>query len=123
LTGGLAAEVRDWLFNLESAVPAASTGTKDDLWIARIAVDEVSGGGRAGMTLVRGRQMHSGSEHGLVDILGVVKVILAGEGAGSGLQKGAMVEVGKTVGIKGPVWEVVLEGEKWGVGVNWEVLA
>ena len=33
-----------------------------------------------------------------------------------------MVQVGKTVGIKGPVWEVMIDGVKWGVGVDWKVL-
>lgn len=86
-------------------------------------MDEVSGGGRAGMTLIRGRQIKSDGAQGIIDDLGVVKVILAGEGAGTGLQRGSKVEVGKTVWIKGPVWEVLLEGEKWGVGVDWKVLA
>lgn len=112
LAGGLAAEVRDWLVNLESAIPQK----KDEPWVVRIVVDEVSGGGRAGMTLIKGQQKQP---DGTVDNPGVVKVILAGEGAGSGLQRGSMVEAGKTVGIKGPVWEVLLEGEKWGVGVDW----
>jgi len=121
LAGGLAAEVRDWLVNLEPVIPAATAQrARDDPWVVKISVDEFSGGGRTGMTLVRGRQIHS---DGMDDNLGVVKVILAGEGAGSGLQRGSMVEAGKTVGIKGPVWEVVLEGEKWGVGVDWKVLS
>lgn len=119
LAGGLAAEVRDWLVNLEAAIPATAQ-KRDDPWVVRVEVDEVSGGGRAGIAMVKGRQMHS---DGIVDNLRIVKVILAGEGAGSGLQRGSMVEAGKTVGIKGPVWEIVLEGEKWGVGVDWKILS
>jgi hypothetical protein len=38
------------------------------------------------------------------------------------LQKGSKVELGKRVGITGPVWEVMIEGIKWGVGVDWKVL-
>ncbi|PQE05749.1 hypothetical protein CJF31_00004479 [Rutstroemia sp. NJR-2017a BVV2] len=132
IPGGLAAEVRDWLMNLDSALPAhAGRGkVKEEVWLVRVRVEEVTGGGRAGMSLVRGRQVgrESGSGSGsegltkVVDGLERVKVILAGEGAGVGLQRGKRVEVGKVVGIKGPVWEVVVEGEKWGVGVDWKVL-
>ena len=107
--------------NLESAIPSVRQ-KKDDELIVRIVVDEVRGGGRAGMTLVRGRQVHFEGKDEIVDNFGVVRVILAGEGAGSGLQRENKAEVGKVVGIKGPVWEVVLEGLKWGVGVDWKVL-
>jgi len=114
--------------NLDSALPShAGRGkAKEDVWLVKLLVDEVTGGGRAGMSLVRGRQV--GRESGSADLTKVVdhlervKVILAGEGAGVGLQRGKRVEVGKVVGIKGPVWEVVVEGEKWGVGVDWKVL-
>lgn len=122
VAGGLAAEVRDWLVNIENTVPANPTGTTQDSWLVKVHVDEISGGGRAGMTLVRGRQVHSGDLQGMLDTLGVLKVVLAGEGQGTALQKGIKLEVGKTVGIKGPVWEIVVEGEKWGIGVDWKVL-
>ena len=107
--------------NLESTIP--STGLKkDDPWVVSIVVDEVSGCARAGMTMVSGRQVHGDGRKEVADDLGVVRVILAGEGAGSGLQRGSRVEVGRTVGIKSPVWEVLLGGVKWGVGVDWKVL-
>lgn len=123
--GGLAAEVRDWLVNLESALPSTSAqkkGTDTDPWLARVLVDEISGNGRDGLTLVRGRQILSMDEGKMFNTPGVVRVILAGEGQYVGLQKGALVSIGKTVGIKGPVWEVVLEGVQCGVGVDWKVL-
>jgi hypothetical protein len=122
VAGGLAAEVRDWLVNIQSTVLVARTQDKDEPWLVKLVVDEISGGGRAGMTLLRGRRVHSGDLHGMIDTVGILKVILAGEGQGTGLQKGSKVEVGKTVGIKGPVWEAVVEGEQWGVGVDWKVL-
>jgi hypothetical protein len=120
--GGLAAEVRDWLVNLESAILGTSAQRVNDDWVVRIEVDEVRGGGRAGMTLVRGRQINGDGKVEVVNGFGVVRVILAGEGAGSALLRGGTVQVGKMVGIRGPVWEVLLEGEKWGVGVDWKVL-
>lgn len=96
------------------------TKNKDDPWVVRIFIDEVSGGARAGMTLVKGRQVQNGE---VVGHFGPVRVMLAGEGVGNGVQKGLKAEVGKVVGIKGPVWEVLIEGEKWGVGVEWKVLS
>ncbi|KAH7350776.1 hypothetical protein BKA65DRAFT_582795 [Rhexocercosporidium sp. MPI-PUGE-AT-0058] len=130
IPGGLAAEVRDWLMNLEGAIPDTRGRRRTEEWVVRVLVDEVSGGSREGMTIVRGRQIYAiegfgegnGGRGEMIDMLREVNVILAGEGAGSGLQKGSAVEVGKMVGIKGPVWEVLVEGVKWGVGVDWKVL-
>ena len=120
--GGLAAEVRDWLVNIESSMPSSSTTESGSPWLVRLMVDETSGSGRAGFTLARGRQVLSDDMDTIIDSLGIVSIILAGEGTGTGLQKNSKVGVGKLVGIKSPVWEVVIEGEKWGVGVDWTVL-
>jgi hypothetical protein len=106
--------------NLESAIPSAKA--KDDPWIVRIVVDEVRGGARAGMTLVRGRQIYVDGQQEMFNSVGEVRFILAGEGVGSGMQSLCSVEVGKRVGMKGPIWEVLLEGGKWGVCVEWKVL-
>lgn len=112
--------------NLDGAIPDTRGKRRDEEWLIRIVVDEVSGGSKEGMTLVRGRQIHAVDVFGemgeMADGVGGLRIILAGEGAGTGLQKGSAVELGKTVGIKGPVWEVVVEGVKWGVGVDWKVL-
>ncbi|KAE8454007.1 hypothetical protein EG329_007783 [Mollisiaceae sp. DMI_Dod_QoI] len=126
VSGGLAAEVRDWLFNLESALPSTRSREGKEEWLARIMVDEVSGSSKAGFTMVRGRQIHAveGDEGGgMIDTMGDAKVLLAGEGQVTGLQRGGKVEVGNRVGIKGPVWEVVVEGVRWGVGVDWKILS
>lgn len=120
--GGLAAEVRDWLVNIDSSIPSSSTVNKDSQWKIRLMVDEVSGGVRSGFTLVRGRQVKSGDVDTMIDSVGDLNVVLAGEGTSMGLQKNSKVEVGKIVGIKSPVWEVIIEGKKWGVGVDWTVL-
>jgi len=113
LPGGLAAEVRDWLMNIESTAQANGTEKKEGLWLAKLLISEVTGSSRTGLTLVRGNQEDTGA---------VMKVLLAGEGEGTGLQKGAKVEVGRMLGIKGTVWDVVIEGERWGVSVDWKVL-
>jgi hypothetical protein len=90
-----------------------------------LVVDEVRGGPGAGMTLISGRQVHlapKGQEWEIMDTLAVGKVILAGSGTTEGFQRANKVEVRKNIRIKGPVWEVVVEGEKWGVAVTWEVV-
>ncbi|EKD13754.1 uncharacterized protein L3040_005631 [Drepanopeziza brunnea f. sp. 'multigermtubi'] len=123
--GGLAAEVRDWLMNLEGALESTKEKRdKSDEWLVKILIHEASGGSREGFTMVKGRQAHETERGGeMADTIGIMKVMLAGEGQATGLQKSSNAEVGKTVGIKGPVWEVVIEGEKWGIGVDWKVLA
>lgn len=121
LQGGLASELRDWLTNISSMIPAQS-GNKEDPWTVKILIDEVSGGARTGMTMVSGRQVHEENQRRVVDYLGQVRCMLAGEGMGNGVQKGERVQVGKLVGIKGPGWEVIVEGLKWGVAVEWKVL-
>ncbi|RAL59026.1 hypothetical protein DID88_009055 [Monilinia fructigena] len=122
VVGGLAAEVRDWLISIDSAVPSCGAPgvhkgkDRDREWLVKMVVDEVSGGGGMGMCLVRGRKMRDVEGVEIVDDSGVVKVMLAGEGIGTGLQRGKDVEVGKVVGIKGPVWEIVIEGRNGVLG-------
>lgn len=132
VNGGLAAEVRDWLINIDSSVSSSSSSSahksntqgmknKDREWIVKIKVEEISRGGRE-MCLVRGKQVRDLDGEEILDGLGDVRVMLAGEGMGIGLQRGKEVQVGEIVGIKGPVWEIVVERVKWGVGVDWKVL-
>lgn len=121
--GGLASEMRDLLMNLESTTAAKAPKLKESDWQVKLVIDEISGNERSGLTLVRGRQLHN--MHGaaeIADTIGLVRVVLAGEGAGTGLHRGANAEAGKTVGIKGPMWEILIDGEKWGVGVDWKIL-
>lgn len=126
VVGGLAAEVRDWLINIDSSVSShgnigGQRKERDKEWVVKLMVDEVSRDGRE-MCLVRGRQIRDLDGEVVVGGEGTVRVMLAGEGSGTGLQRGKEVDVGRVVGIKGPVWEIVVEGEKWGVGVDWKVL-
>lgn len=107
--------MRDWLINLESNV---STNGRNKELPVRIVIDSVRNGG--GMCMVRGRQIHD-EDAGAVDNPATVKVILAGEGIMEGLKRN-VVEIGGVVGIKGPMWEVFVKGERWGVGVEWKAL-
>ena len=113
IPGGLAAEVRDWLMNIDATAPTNRAQKKDGLWLVKLVVDEISGNSRTGMAMIKGSQGEGGA---------AMKVLLAGEGESTGMQKGAKVEVGMTVGIKGTVWDVVIEREKWSVSVDWKVL-
>ncbi|EMR83563.1 hypothetical protein BcDW1_7829 [Botrytis cinerea BcDW1] len=122
LVGGLAAEVRDWLINIDSGIGGVQKGKeRNGEWVTKIKIEEVRRDGRE-MCLVRGKQVRDVDGEVVVDGVGEVRVMLAGEGMGMGLQRGMDVDVGRTVGIKGPVWEIVVEGAKWGVGVEWKVL-
>jgi hypothetical protein len=127
LAGGLAAEVIGWVMSLENGAPAASsTLSKEDTWVRELVVDEVRGGPGAGMTLISGRQVYlapNARDGGTADTLQVLKVILAGSGTTEGFRKANKVDVRKNIRIKSPVWEVVIEGEKWSVAVSWEVLS
>ncbi|KAK8877394.1 Sterol 3-beta-glucosyltransferase UGT80A2 [Apiospora arundinis] len=133
VTGGLAAELRDWLMNIETA-----TGNKrDGGWAARLLVEEVRTGSN-NMKLVRGSQQRQGldtdgdggagsSSAGLfISKSGDVssRVILAGEGRVQGLAKKSEVAVGCLVGVARPVWEVDLGSEgQWVVACDWAVLS
>lgn len=48
-----------------------------------------------------------------------VRVLLAGKGGARGTVR---VAEGKVVGIRAPVWDVDVQGEKWVVGVDWIIL-
>lgn len=125
IPGGLASEMRDLLMNIENTTSAKGTGNKrrDHDWQVKLVIDEISGSERSGLTLVRGRQLHNmDGDVKIADTIGFVKIALAGEGAGTGLQKGARAEAGRHLGIKGPMWEILLDGVKWGVGVDWKIL-
>lgn len=52
---------------------------------------------------------------------GVVRIMLAGQGGARGAG-GVRVRVGSLLGVRAPVWDVDVGGEKWIVGVDWVVL-
>jgi hypothetical protein len=52
---------------------------------------------------------------------GVVRVMLAGQG-GARAAGGVRVGVGSLLGVRAPMWDVDISGEKWIVGVDWLVL-
>lgn len=122
LAGGLATEVRGWLVDRESqAARNARNPVGEDGWKIKIVVDEVTGGYGAGMTLVRGRRVGSNGDEGAN--LYPIRMILGGEeGMSEGIRKGEQAAVGKVVGVKGPAWEIEIDGVRWGVSATWKVL-
>ncbi|KFY11214.1 hypothetical protein V492_04580 [Pseudogymnoascus sp. VKM F-4246] len=114
LAGGLAAEVRGWLVERESqATRSARNPMREDGWKIKIAVDEVKGGHGAGMTLVRGRRVGSNGDEG-ADLYPIRMILGGEEGMAEGIKKGEPAAVGKVVGVKGPAWEVDVDGVRWG---------
>ncbi|KAJ4372921.1 hypothetical protein N0V83_003212 [Neocucurbitaria cava] len=52
---------------------------------------------------------------------GEVKILLAGQG-GTRFASGVRIKVGGIIGVRAPMWDVDMGGEKWIVGVDWVVL-
>ena len=94
----MAHTLRDWVVEIASSVPA----TRDGEWDFRFRVKDV-GGGRGRVSLV---EEEGGRGEGK-------RWMLVGDGE---------VGTGVVVGVRRPVWEVVVEGEVWGVGVDWGVV-
>ncbi|KAI1154617.1 hypothetical protein F4825DRAFT_163293 [Nemania diffusa] len=139
IQGGLAAELRDWLVDVEAGIGSGSTtgpgAKRDEEWVARIRVDSLRSADRnaRGMTLVLGRQVLdgksgagvNGESEEAVEVLGTntIRLVLAGPGRLSGLGVGNDVRPGVLLGIARPTWEVVLDGlGRWGVACDWVVL-
>ncbi|KAF7533414.1 hypothetical protein G7054_g7105 [Neopestalotiopsis clavispora] len=116
--GGLAAQVRDWLMDIES-----NTGSKrDGDFVARLAVQEVRRG--QSMVLVKGHNVpdDSSSTHQRTNTPSL-QVMLAGEGRLLDLARRNDVVVGALVAIAKPVWEINLGPEgRWAVACDWVVL-
>ncbi|KAF1917766.1 hypothetical protein BDU57DRAFT_514195 [Ampelomyces quisqualis] len=52
---------------------------------------------------------------------GELKVVLAGQG-GARSAGGVSIRIGGVVGVRAPMWDVDVAGEKWMVGVDWVLL-
>ncbi|KAI1840818.1 hypothetical protein JX266_012966 [Neoarthrinium moseri] len=117
--GGLAAELRGWLMDIE-----ANTGPKrEDEFVARVRVHEVRRG--TGVTLITGRFISD--ENPLEQHRGqypTMRIMLAGEGRLAGLARRNEVTVDSIIGIAKPVWEANLGYEsRWAaVACDWVVL-
>ncbi|KAL8774593.1 MAG: hypothetical protein Q9209_000966 [Squamulea sp. 1 TL-2023] len=101
LPGGMAATVRDWVVDVAANVPATKAGE----WDMRFRVGEVRGGER--VTLVEEMEPSKEREERK-------RWMLVGNNG--------QVSRGVMVGIRRPVWDVDVQGETWGVGVDWGLL-
>ncbi|KAI8953173.1 hypothetical protein F4801DRAFT_598212 [Xylaria longipes] len=143
IQGGLAAELRDWLVDVEAGTGSGLTtglnAKRNEDWVMRVRVEDLHGTNRTarGMTLVLGRQVLDSKSNDSNDdrsqcereeateVLGpnTVRFILAGPGRLSGLGIGDDVKPGVLLGIARPTWEVVLDGlGRFGVACDWVVL-
>ncbi|KAI0183549.1 hypothetical protein EV127DRAFT_475057 [Xylaria flabelliformis] len=141
--GGLAAELRDWLVDVEagtgSGLSTSINAKRNEEWVMRVRVDGLHGMNKSarGMTVVVGRQVldrktdASDDDRGqdekenAVEVLGstTIRIILAGPGRLSGLGIGNDVRLGVLLGIARPTWDVVLDGlGRFGVACDWVVL-
>ncbi|KAI1738974.1 hypothetical protein F4680DRAFT_466790 [Xylaria scruposa] len=139
--GGLAAELRDWLVDVEAGTGSGLTtninAKRNEEWVMKIRVDGLHGMSKSarGMTVVIGRQVldrksdgsddDRGQSENAVEVLGShsVRLILAGPGRLTGLGIGNDVRPGVLLGVARPTWEVVLDGlGRFGVACDWVVL-
>ena len=142
LPGGLASIVTAWIIETANTGFAAQTNAgwghyKEDGVKLRVRISAVSKGhARAagdedeiecytsGVAFVRGM-----TEPGLynssrapcgIDDEAELRILLAGQGGARGA--GVKIRVGSVVGIRQPMWDIEVAGEKWLVGVDWVVL-
>lgn len=137
--GGLAAEVRDWLVEIETEgssnggnrSAAAGQGVDDGQeWMAKVIVEEVREA--PGMVLVRGRRDFTGALDVATEETGsstrssstsTIKVVLAGAGRLLGFARRNEVVPGAVVGIATPTWDIELvDLGVWTVVCDWVVL-
>lgn len=112
--GGLTAEMRNWLLDIE-----ATTGPKSDGdFVAKIAVNNFRCG--LGMILVNGQTVTHDAATRHSGLISNVRVMLAGGGRVVGLARRNEVHVGSHVAIAKPIWEVNLGVEgRWVVACDW----
>lgn len=114
--GGLAAELRNWLIDIE-----AKTGPKSDKdFIAKLYVEGFRRG--QGMVLINGQTITDCAPAQEPRSNPSVKVMLAGEGRLLGLARRNEIRIGSHVTIAKPTWEVNMGIEgRWVVACDWVV--
>ncbi|KAK3328340.1 hypothetical protein B0T19DRAFT_187847 [Cercophora scortea] len=123
-SGGLAAELRDWLVEIKETAEASGGSDRRPSATAssvRLRIDQVRHGG-PGMTLISGQPLGGGG------MPSGVRAILAGEGSvedglggGGAAGRGNHVAPGVVVAVAPPAWDVNLDGT-WAVAYRWEVI-
>lgn len=117
VSGGLAAEVRDWLVQVKGASEYDQhTGGEDGSSGVRVVVDEARGPVGGGMWVVQTRGEEGSLER--------KKVILAGDGRllGGGLAGRSVISEGAGLKLFQPMWDVTLRDlGQFAVACDWEV--
>lgn len=123
VTGGLAAEVRDWLVQVKGA-SEYDRPMGDNL---RLTVDQVSHSLHGGMCMVSGGEVEGGdgadgtTRHNEARESKSTRVILAGDGRIPGLGSRTVVAQGVTVSMYQPMWDVNLQDlGRFAVACDWE---
>ncbi|XDG04329.1 hypothetical protein ABKA04_003944 [Annulohypoxylon sp. FPYF3050] len=130
VSGGLAAEVRDWFVDAWAGAEAARRSGNGGEWVVRIKVEKVRAA--SGMALVVGRVVGDENEDGGGDdgVVGTgdvkvrsTRIVLAGSPRIVGLERRQDVRPGMVVGVGRPTWEISLPGQgRWNVVCEWAIL-
>ena len=107
MPGGIAGTVRDWLVDI------ASTSASRQQWAQEIKLGDVKPGRR---TVLAEEEEVDGEDRKELKEEERKKWVLVAEGRGRELANGDVA------GVKKPLWDVDVQGEKWWVGVEWGVL-
>ena len=128
VSGGLAAELRDWLVDVKTESERSSS-----VAMARLTVGSFRDGG-PGMTFISGQPTTNTVVDPACPSAEGIRAILVGEGGlvddrTGGLDKRdkgrprKSVSAGAVVGIAPPAWDIQLPGQgKWAVAYRWEVV-
>lgn len=123
VTGGLAAEVRDWLVQ----VKGASEYDRPTGESIKLIVDQVNIASHGGMYLISGDETESGNGSQTLqeDIESgkgqLSRVILAGDGRIPGLGSRTVVSKGVAVSMYQPMWDITLKDlGRFAVACDWD---
>lgn len=148
MPGGLASTVQTWIVETANTGYAAQTRgdvvwgrNKDDGVKLRVRISGIRNGTRdsgvegdaecySGDAVFAIGEVETGtwSTHNPLKALGSmgddggsIRMMLAGRGGARGAS-GVKIRVGSLLGVRTPMWDVDIGGEKWVVGVDWVVL-
>ena len=112
MPGGMAATGQQWVIETGQAAAQSRQGQgylNGEDYVLRAKVESCTGNGPTTVhaTLPSGDDIH---------------LLLAAYHSGNAAQTAEVIE-GCVVGIRAPIWEIMLEGRVWTVGVDWKVVS
>ncbi|KAL9598864.1 MAG: hypothetical protein Q9219_004203 [cf. Caloplaca sp. 3 TL-2023] len=105
ISGGMAATVRDWVVDVAASAPRRGNEWNIVMRLGDCRAPEEGGK----MILVQAEIGEGGGDE---------RWLLVGQGDGRGREVGR----GAIVGVRTPVWDVEVRGERWRVGVDWGIV-